>query len=369
MFYPSTKESIMPTRQSLSGKAALAGIAGIVAAKAAPALAQGMGLIKIGHLGLGSHGSYTGWFANPPAEYKDRVKCRPYAVWDDIPAVAEKMKSVMGFEKTVADPVTLTKESDVVHIQHADYRRALEFARPALEMGKPVFINRPFTSTIADAEEIVRLAKAYNAPLMCSSSREFQPEVAEMKKFAAEKGPIRAYETFCPEQHFTWMFPHLFNYACAAFGGGIESAYFTGAFNMDLGKWLDENLPFACSLSVLTWKSRDDQPPMIGMHHIGNYSGALHITVYGAKECRDFVVDAKNIYTPMQLALNRFYIERTPPTPYDLILEKHRALAATNVSRLTGQAVRLDSLGGDDEVPYCESIRRWVVRSFLKTKS
>ena len=80
-------------------------------------------------------------------------------------------------------------------------------------------------------------------------------------------------------------------------------------------------------------------------------------------------MDTKKQYTHLQLALNKFYIERTPPTPYDLILEKHRALAATNASRLSGQAVRLDSLGGDDEVPYCESIRRWVVRSFLKTKS
>jgi hypothetical protein len=359
----------MSPRRSTVGNAVLAGIAGIAASRRAPAYAQGMGLLKIGHLGLGSHGGYTSWFSNPPAELKGRVKCRPYAVWDDAPGVAEKMKTVIGFEKVIADPVTLVKESDVVHIQYADYRRSLELARPALEAGKPVFINRPFASSIADAEEIVRLAKAYNAPLMCASSREFQPEVAEIRKLAAEKGPVRVYETYCPEQHFTWMFPHLINYAHAMFGGGIESAYFTGAFNMDLGKWLDDKLPFGCSLLVLTWKSRNGQPPLIGLNHIGTYAGARHVNVFAAAENRMFLIDEKNIYLPMYLALNDFYSERKPPRPYEAILEEHRALAAANVSRLTGREVRLDSLGGEDCVPYCESIRRWVVRSFMKTKS
>ena len=357
----------MESRRSFLEKAALAGIAGIVASKTAPAFAQQMGMLKIGQLGLGSH-SFTSRFASPPEEWKGKVKCRPYAVWDDIPAVAEKMKATMGFEKVIGDPVQLVKESDVVHVEHADYHRVLELARPALEAGKPVFINRPFTASIADAEEVVRLAKAYNAPLMSASSLEFQPEVAEMAKFAAEKGPVRAYEAYCPEQHFTWMFPHVINYAHASFGGGIESAYFTGEYNMDLGKWIDEKLPFGCSLGVLTWKPRGGEPPMIGMNHIGNYPGAFHINVYGVKENKTFTAGA-NLFDYMFTALHNFYAERKIPRPYEAILEEHRALAATDISRLTGRAVRLDSLGGDDGVPYSESIRRWVVRNYLKTKS
>jgi predicted dehydrogenase len=274
----------------------------------------------------------------------------------------------MGFEKVIFDPVQLVKECDAVHIEHADYRIALELARPALEMGKPVFINRPFTSTIADAEEVVRLAKANNAPLMSASSLEFQPEVAEMQKFAVEKGPIRAYEAYCPEQHFTWMFPHVLNYAHAAFGGGIESAYFTGAYNMDLGKWIDEQKPFGTSLAILTWKSRDGQPGMIGMNHIGNYPGTFHINAYGVKENRTFTAGDK-LFSYMFQALNDFYSNRIVPRPYEAILEEHRALAATNMSRLSGRAVYLDSLGGDDAVPYSEDIRWWVVRNCLKEKS
>jgi len=363
-----SQEIIMSTRRSFLGKAALAGVAGIVATRTAPAFAQAMGMIKIGHLGMGSHG-FTGRFANPPEAWKGKVKCRPYAVWDDVPEVAAKMKESMGFEKVISDPVALVKESDVIHVEHADYRKSLELARPALEAGKPVFINRPFTATIADAEEIVRLAKAYNAPLMSASSLEFQPEVAEMAKFAVEKGPVRAYESYCPEQHFTWMFPHVFNYAHAAFGGGIDTAWFTGDYNMDLGKWIDDRLPFGCSLAILTWKSKNGAPPMIGMNHIGNYPGTFHINVYGAKENKLFTCDSGTLFDHMFRALHDFYAERKIPRPYEAILEEHRALAATNLARLSGRPVKLDSLGGDDEVPYCESIRRWVVRNYLKKKS
>ncbi len=358
----------MGSRRSFLQTTAIAGIAGIAATKTAPAFAQNAGMVKIGHLGLGSH-SFTARFANPPAEWKGKVKCRPWVVWDDVPEVAEKMRKEQGFEKVVADPVQLVKECDAVHVEHADYRRALELARPALEAGKPVFINRPFTATIADAEEIVRLAKAHNAPLMCASSLEFQPEVAEMAKFAVEKGPVRTYEAYCPEQHFTWMFPHVFNYAHAAFGGGIESAYFTGDYNMDLGKWIDERLPFSASICLLTWKPRDGQPPMIGMNHIGNYPGSFHINVFGARENKLFSADHGKLFDHMFRALHEFYVTGQPPRPYEAILEQHRALAAANLSRLSGRAVQLDSLGGEDEVPYSDSIRRWVVRNFLKKKS
>jgi hypothetical protein len=355
----------MGSRRSFLETAALAGIAGIVAARKAPAFAQAAGMIKIGQLGLGSHG-FAGVFANPPAEWKGKVKCRPYGIWDDVPGVAEKMKGSV-FEKVFTDPVQLVKESDVVHVEHADYRRVLELARPALEQGKPVFINRPFAATIADSEEIIRLAKAYNAPVMSASSLEFQPEVAEMQKFVKEKGPVRAYEAYCPEPHFTWHFPHVINYAHAGLGGGIDSAYFTGDFVLDLGKWIDEKKPLGCSLCVLTYKPRDGQPPMIGMNHIGNYPGTYHVNVFGVGENKVFQASDK-LFDYMFAALHEFYANRVIPRPYEAILEEQRALVAANVSRLSGREVKLDSLGGNDALPYSPGIRNWLVRGVLGTK-
>ena len=364
----------MKTRRAFMKKTTLAGMAGILSAGRAPAYAEGMKMVKIGQLGLGSHG-FVGRFKNPHAKYKDIIKCRPYAVWDDVPGVAEKMLPI-GFEKVCKDPEELVRESDVVHVEHADNRKILELARPALEAGKPVFINRPFTASIADAEEVVRLARSYNAPLMCASSLEFQPEIPEIAQFAKEKGPVRSYMAYCPEPYFTWMFPHVINFAHAALGGGIDTAYFSGDYIIEMGdisiqggKFVDPKRPYGSAVSLLTYKSRDGEPPIIGMCHIGQAPGTYNIYVYAYEESRNFVcgaeLNASNIFEPMFLTLNDFYANRRPPRPYEAILEHHRALVATNVSRLTGRAVKLDSLKGSDALPYDESIRNFLLKRYL----
>ena len=45
----------------------------------------------------------------------------------------------------------------------------LELVRPFLERGIPSFVDKPFASTFADAQEMVNLAKANNTPLMNAS--------------------------------------------------------------------------------------------------------------------------------------------------------------------------------------------------------
>ena len=354
-------------------KTALTGIGGILASGFAPAFAKDMKMLKIGQLGLGSHG-FVGRFKNPPANFKGFIKCKPYAIWDDVPGVAEKMMG-MGFEKVINDPVKLVKESDVVHAEHADYRKILELVRPALEMGKPVFINRPFTASIADAEEIVRLARKHNAPLMGGSSLEYQPEHPSIQMFAKVKGPVRSYECYCPEPFFSWMFPHVLNFSHTALGGGIESAYFAGDYIIEMGdfekvgdKFVDPKRPFGSAMSILTYKSRYGEPPIIGVNHIGGAPGTYNIKVYAYEETRNFIVganlDAANIFEAMFLAQNDFYVNRIPPRPYDAILEQHRALVATNVSRLTGRAAKLDDLKGSDAVPYHESLRNYLLKRY-----
>jgi len=370
----------MSTRRSFIQSAALSGIAGIIASQNSPAFSQDMKLLKIGQLGLGSH-SFAARFKNPGEKYKGSIGCRPYIVWDDEPGVAEKMKERFGYERVAKTPEELVKECDVIHVEHADYRKTAALARPGLEAGKPTFINRPFAASIGDAEEIVRLAKAYNAPLMQGSSLEYQPILPEISRFAMEKGPLRAYECYCPEPFFPWMFPHTLNFAHAALGGGIESAFFSGDFVMDWGdfkvvsdsngknpKFVDPKRPYGAAVSLLTYKSRDGQPPVIGMNHVGGAPGSYHLTVYAQEESKQFVagehLNAPNIFEPMFLTLNDFYVNHRIPRPYEAILEQHRALVATAASRRTGRPVKLDSLKKKDAVPYTEAIRNYVLKSY-----
>jgi len=358
----------MLSRRTFMKNSTLAGIGGILASGTPPAFARDMNVVRVGQLGLGSH-SFLLRFLNPPKSFRGKVRCKPCGVWDDVPEVAEVM-SGRGYGKVYRDYVELTKESDAVHIEHADYRIVYRLAQPALESGKAVFINRPFAATIADSEEIIRLARAYDAPVMSASSLEFQPVVKEMQEFVRENGPLRAYEAYCPEPHFTWHMPHVINYAHAALGGGIDTAYFTGDYVMSLEERSGKKRALGAALCVLTYKPRDGEPPIIGMNHIGIHPGSYHIDVYTAKRNKLFEAGKTDtsVMEYMFYALHEFYTERKPPRPYEAILEQHRALVAANVSRLSGRAVRLDSLGGDDSLPYSESIRRTLIRRALKKK-
>ena len=365
----------MVTRRDFIKSNIAGGIAGLTGAGTAPAYIQDMKLLKIGQLGLGSH-NFALAFKHNYEKYKDIIRCKPYAIWDDVPGVAERFK-LKGFEKAFDDPLKLINESDVICVEHVDYRKTLELARPALQAGKPVFIDRPYTDTIYSAQEIVRLARENDAPLMCCSSLELQPELPEIRKFVKENGPIRSYECFCPEPMFQWMFPHVINFAHAALGGGIDTAYFSGDYIIEIGdirtdslrRWINPNRPLGAAVSILVYKSRKSEPPIIGVNHIGPGPGTYNIKVYCVKESKNFVVgkmlDDPKIFLPMFLTLNDFFVSRKPPRPYEAILEQHRAHVATAISRLTGNAVKLDLLGGDDALPYSESVRNWAMKNVL----
>lgn len=62
---------------------------------------------------------------------------------------------------------------DVVLLEEVDGRPHLEWARPVIEAGRPLFIDKPLAGSLADCIEIFRLAKEKNVPCFSSSSLRF----------------------------------------------------------------------------------------------------------------------------------------------------------------------------------------------------
>jgi hypothetical protein len=94
-------------------------------------------------------------------------------------------------------------DSDVLMVLSPNNPEAhLELARPALQSGKPVYIDKYLAHTIEDAKQIVALARQHRTPLFTSSSLPFATEIlallAEVKLpvdsvFARGHGPWRMY--------------------------------------------------------------------------------------------------------------------------------------------------------------------------------
>ncbi|MCZ7647209.1 MAG: Gfo/Idh/MocA family oxidoreductase [Planctomycetota bacterium] len=88
---------------------------------------------------------------------------------------------------------------DGVLIESNDGSIHLERARPFLEAGIPVFIDKPFALSLKDAEAIVELAQKKNLPVFSSSSLRYAPEVQDIVARREELGAPVAVHALGPQ--------------------------------------------------------------------------------------------------------------------------------------------------------------------------
>ena len=98
-----------------------------------------------------------------------------------------------------------------------------ELVRPYLEAGVPIFINRPFALNLADAQEMIELAKKHNTPIMSGSSFEFAPEVEKIKEEVAAVEPVRGFTAANSMSDYATHGIHGVFFVHACIGGGIKS--------------------------------------------------------------------------------------------------------------------------------------------------
>ena len=103
----------------------------------------------------------------------------------------------------------LCNQVDAIMLESVDGRPHLEQARPVIERGIPLFIDKPIAGSLKDALEIFRLAKEKNVPLFSSSSYRFYPSLIDLTK--ANIGEIRAAISYGP-CHLEAHHPDLYWY-------------------------------------------------------------------------------------------------------------------------------------------------------------
>jgi predicted dehydrogenase len=111
-----------------------------------------------------------------------------------VPEYTEKVKA-LGVE--IVDSVDeLVKRVDAVFLESNDGRVHLEQVTPVLKAGKPVFIDKPISGSLADCIRILEAAKKANVPLFCSSSLRFGKATQAVAHGSI--GKVKSAETFSP---------------------------------------------------------------------------------------------------------------------------------------------------------------------------
>jgi len=211
----------------------------------------------------------------------------------------------------------------------------VELARPYLEAGTPMFINRPFAMNLADAHQIIELARRHDAPIMCGSTFEFAPEIEHIKQRVAECAPLSGYTVANSMSDYATHGVHGLMFAHACVGGGIRSvSYQTPDWHMPNG------------ILVIEHEPRDGGKPFYGC--VQEITGTWGwIRVFGKSGFEQSVLSGAYFWLPLLLEMQRMFQTREMPQPYETILEKTKVFLAGFKSHVEcgGAPVRLDEIG------------------------
>jgi len=164
---------------------------------------------------------------------------------DRVGGFTEKLRDDFGI--TIHETIEAAcQNADAILILSADGRVHLDQFRAVVALGKPVFIDKPFAVTAADAREIAALAASHDTPLMsCSSLR-----CADGLRFALEDETLGAIvgADFCgpmniePTQPgFFWYGIHMAEMLFRTLGSGAADVHCHSNENHDFlsAEWTD----------------------------------------------------------------------------------------------------------------------------------
>lgn len=290
--------------------------------------------IRVGIIGLDtSHVPAFTKLLNNPAAKGDLAGFKVVAAYPggspDIPSSRDRLE---GFTRTLREQYKveivesideLLKKVDVVLLESVDGRPHLKQATPVLKAGKPLFIDKPFAGSLADAVRIVELAKEHKTPCFSSSSLRFYPDVPALRT-SPKVGKLLGCTTWSPcslEPHHPdlyWYGIHGVETLYALMGPGCESVTRVHTKGVDC--------------VVGTWKDG----------RIGTFRGiregnaSYGATAFGAKGIE--TVALKGSYEPLVVEICKFFRGGPPPVSLEVTLEMMAFMEAADESKRQGGA-------------------------------
>ena len=120
---------------------------------------MGVGVLGFGFMGRThtyAHKAIPFYYDPPP------VKCRMVAVCRANASLLDRARVMGGFDRCTTDPLEVIddKEVDIVHIctPNSEHMPAL---RAAIAAGKHVYVDKPVTASLSEAEELAGLLDDY----------------------------------------------------------------------------------------------------------------------------------------------------------------------------------------------------------------
>ncbi len=153
-------------------------------------------MLKVGIIGCGK-------VADQHANQISRIKCAEIiCVCDNEPLMANQMRERFKIKRHYSDAVEMLNENklDVVHITTPPQSH-FELGKTCLDAGCNVYLEKPFTLNLSDAEELIDLAKTKGLKIIAGHNAQFTHSMTEMRKLL-DKGylggvPVHIESIYC----------------------------------------------------------------------------------------------------------------------------------------------------------------------------
>lgn len=227
----------------------------------------------------------------------------------------------VGMVDTIAD---LCPAVDGILLESSDGRRHLPEFREAAKCAKPVFIDKPLASTLADAMEIARLARREHISWFSSSSLRYSA-IAELKSadmtgaIVWAPGPTESHQ----QLDLSWYGIHGVEMLYTLLGTGCVEVSRISSADSDVvtGRWSDGRL---------------------GTVHLQRPYGKYGGVVFLKGQKLDARPDIQFSYPPLIAKIVSFMQTRIPPVHNEVTLEMFAFMDAAQRSVAQGgKAVRL----------------------------
>ena len=231
----------------------------------------------------------------------------------------------------LASPAAVAEQADLVFITSVDGRVHLRQFTEIVKFKKPTFIDKPFTTTIADAQAIIDLAAKNSVPIMSASSLRYVDNFQAGLTGDVDQGRIVGIDAYGPmELHASqpglfWYGIHCVEMIVAALGVGCQRVQAVTTDETDL--------------VTFQW-SEGRSATYRGSRKAHNKFGAV---IHRQKVARQ--IDVALAKRPMTLCMLEVIIQSLtagkPDVPVAETLEIVRVICAANESRITGKPVAL----------------------------
>lgn len=165
----------------------------------------------------------------------DRVEgARVVKIYDEDREGAEMMAQIYGIDEVCETPEQLAEGTDAVIAADSGEFDKWNLVIPALEAGLPTFIDKPLAETADEAQRIVDLASANNAPLMSCSSFRWCEAAREMREQVPLLGKVELLCGVAGQGKYHVYAIHPTEFAYGILGAGTVSVVNVGSEDRDI---------------------------------------------------------------------------------------------------------------------------------------